>query len=1450
MPLPPGSPAEPAQPSEPSDRDGRRRWLIAAGTAQYDSLPEDDWLPSVPADLEQVTDLFCGQLGYQRALADVSLNPSRSELHGALSGWLTSDDRSEQDVVVLYYSGHGLTRGGRHYLLTRDYQERNPAGTALATQELVWILGEDSPVRHLLVMVDTCYAGQGSLDMGRVAAEISGLRVPATATGTGWWFLTAARPADEAAEGAFAAALTEATSHARAGVLPPYIPLEELVSQVNAVFRRRGLAQQAQLGTAQSSGVPPFIVNPRHVPGAPDEADLASLRQLAGTPDRDVTEHWDPRARGVTAASDPGSYFSGRTRVLRDLVSWLRDPDADHKARVVTGGPGSGKSAVLARLVTLADPRLRAGTALEQAPPGTVPDVASIDVAIHARNRPLTDLTRLIAAGLAVSAGRPAELAAALAASPRRRVVLIDAVDEAIAPGEVADKLLRPLLDVAAQADLKLVLGTRRPLLSALGPKMRPLDLDDPAYLDLADISGYVTRVLLAADEPGTPSPFRGRRELAEHVAQSVARRASPTFLIARIVAGNLRAADAPPDVTVPGWDAVLPASVGDAFDAYLERFGRDEPRARDLLMPLAFAYGSGLPWEQLWARTASALAGGRSYTDEDIRWLHQAGGAYLVEARDQGRSVYRLYHQALAEHLREQYPARDSAQRHITQALTDLVPRDAAGRRDWPAAHPYITTNLADHAAEAGPGQLDDLLTDIGFPLAADIDRLLPALASATAPEAVTVADTYRAAAHRLRGRPAGEAASCFELSARQYGHDELADQIAGLPFDRPWTIPWGHWTALSPSRLVGSHDSEVTAVALAVRAGTPVAVSGGDDGTIRIWDLVRGVPLGSPLTGHTGAVSALGIAEAPGHPVLVTVSGAEVRTWDLIPEAGTDLTVTVKPRHALRDGRGLLRRSRPVTALAAGQQDGRPVAAIAYEEGTVRIWDLDRGQVAGELPSGDGAALPHGQQRTVESLSLVCLAGRLLLVMGCVTGPKTTALAFFNVRLQVWDLGSRELAVGADAIRTQAKVLATGRLDDHAIALTVEGPGVNVWDLSGQSRLGRLTGHTAKIRSMAVGDVDGRPVAVTASEDHTIRAWDLTRITPFQESSEADDDGSALTRITAVAAARANGRSIVVTGGFQAARILDERDGTQLARLGGHFDYVEGVAASEILRLGYQDESPFDAADPIGDEPDDHPAVVTASRDSSVRIWDTRGRQIDVWTPFQSPLARGPIMINDWVRCVAVCELSERPLVVIGTSDPIVRAWLVAPYWFTPTVLGLRGHTDEVMAVALSELDGQPVAVTGSLDATARIWDLGKGVAVGDPLTGHAGGILAVATGTLEGQPVAVTGSRDTTLRLWHLGRRELLLGPLTGHTAPVEAVTIAQLNGETKVISGSRDGTLRIWDLRTALSTVIRLDSPVTALATASSGRVLAGTDQGILALDVQPGSAQAAHVPGAL
>ena len=49
----------------------------------------------------------------------------------------------------------------------------------------------------------------------------------------------------------------------------------------------------------------------------------------------------------------------------------------------------------------------------------------------------------------------------------------------------------------------------------------------------------------------------------------------------------------------------------------------------------------------------------------------------------------------------------------------------------------------------------------------------------------------------------------------------------------------------------------------------GTPVVVSGGDDGTVRVWRLADGTPVGEPITGHTGEVQRGGGGGAAGrHP------------------------------------------------------------------------------------------------------------------------------------------------------------------------------------------------------------------------------------------------------------------------------------------------------------------------------------------------------------------------------------------------------------------------------------------------------------------------------------------------------------------------------------------------------------------------------------------------------
>ena len=122
-------------------------------------------------------------------------------------------------------------------------------------------------------------------------------------------------------------------------------------------------------------------------------------------------------------------------------------------------------------------------------------------------------------------------------------------------------------------------------------------------------------------------------------------------FLIARLISQSLLEAAEPVDVTRPDWKA-FPTTVADAFDEYLDRFGANRERVVDLFRPLAYAEGAGLPFEDLWAPLATALSG-KTYRATDVEWLMEHAGAFLVESTEDDRSVYRLYHQALVEHMR-----------------------------------------------------------------------------------------------------------------------------------------------------------------------------------------------------------------------------------------------------------------------------------------------------------------------------------------------------------------------------------------------------------------------------------------------------------------------------------------------------------------------------------------------------------------------------------------------------------------------------------------------------------------------------------------------------------------------------------------------------------------------------------------------------------------------------
>ena len=149
------------------------------------------------------------------------------------------------------------------------------------------------------------------------------------------------------------------------------------------------------------------------------------------------------------------------------------------------------------------------------------------------------------------------------------------------------------------------------------------------------------------------------------------------------------------------------------------------------MLLPLAFAEGEGLPWVDLWAATATALSGS-DVNNNDVALVREHAAAFIVEAVEQDRSVYRLYHERLAEHLRNSVASVKEAQQRIVGALRSLVPDSLYARRpDWTRAHPYVVLHLATHALKAGT--LDELVVDDTFLAVADPLRTLQALSVST---------------------------------------------------------------------------------------------------------------------------------------------------------------------------------------------------------------------------------------------------------------------------------------------------------------------------------------------------------------------------------------------------------------------------------------------------------------------------------------------------------------------------------------------------------------------------------------------------------------------------------------------------------------------------------------------------------------------------------------------
>ncbi|MEV5902361.1 SAV_2336 N-terminal domain-related protein [Streptomyces sp. NPDC052127] len=983
-----------------------RRFLIAIGVGRYRE-PDLGDLPGAEADAARVRGLL-EPMGYESVLTDRSDSPTRSALVHGMEEWVTETALGPEDVVVVYFTGHAETHRDRHYLLGADSRV-GLRSTALTAEDLARPL-MTSGVGHLLVILDTCFAEVGTVDIGRLAAEPAS---PRRGRVNRWCLATARRLAWE---NAFVDALTDVFANPRHGATQQFLSVREVTERVNAHLMIHRPGQQARMAAFQTDEQEPFFPSPLFLPGLPtDGIDLASVAQLR----QRHTRHFSPRSRGLEHAGERGDYFTGRTRALGELSAYLSTPGRDHdrKARVVTGDPGSGKSALLGRLLALSDPGATVGRETPRAADLSPPTQSLI--ALHAYGVTLDDLVADLASTLNLpdSADRD-DVLTALAARTSPVGIVVDSLDgagTADTPREgnrVARELLEPLSTMPL---VRLIVGTRRPLIPALGRAVEVIDLDEPGYAAPSDIAAYARALLEDAQDPDSRSPYHHRPDLAATVADGIAERAGSSYLVARMTARSLVQGQIHIDTTQPGWREHLPHDATEAFAAYLDRFGPDRPKVERLLRPLVYAQGAGLPWSTLWGPLAEALSG-LPCAQDDLDWLHRHAGAYIVETPTPDGSAYRLFHESMAEHLRRPDHVQDD-HAAIAGTLIALVTTDPiTGLRDWPAAHPYIRRHIATHAAAGGT--LPTLLDDPEYLVHAEPAPLLRALEKAPGSAPVPTG-VYGASAsvHATMAPPARR--DILAIDAARIQQPDLAARFART---RPWVPRWAAVTQYDPARgvILASLGNPVLSVATTDIDGRPHALSSSsDDGRVRVWDLATGTER-AVLAGLTGAVLSVATIDIDGRPHAVTGSdNGTVRVWDL----GTSSRRATLTGHADQ-----------VLSVATTDIDGRPLAVTGSDDGRAGVWDLTTGALHATLAGHTGAVL---------AVATVHIDGRPHAVTG---STDSTA--------RVWDLTTgteRAVLTGhTGAVLSVATTDIDGR--PHAVTCSADSS-ARVWDLLSDS-------------------------------------------------------------------------------------------------------------------------------------------------------------------------------------------------------------------------------------------------------------------------------------------------------------------------------------------------------------------------------------------------------------
>ncbi|MDV7221778.1 tetratricopeptide repeat protein [Streptomyces prunicolor] len=665
-------------------------------------------LPNAVQQLNELCTLLEGY-GYTPSVVK---DPGRDSLKGSVEKWRKGwEESGSHGPAIVVWSGHGVLHGQDkdfrlivHDTQSVDDEEQTYSARLLTNAAL------RSGADQVLMLIDTCYAGAGVVESLQKALSTWSTRSLPAGRSTWLGVVASCRPQEEA-EGR--------------GIL-----LETVTDVLRNGPRTKSYRHEWSPRNWRVTGAAVIRAAldqwPEDEGQRPVPASLGQDLPMFGNPHKaekgeaELVEHLVRAAAGADRVEE-GWFFTGRRRVLGEIVDWVKAKEAG--LFLVTGSAGSGKSAVLGRVATLSDPRHRADIvkhgALREGDPD--PGENSVDVPLHLRGLTVQQLAEAIARRLGLDAPEtPAALIADVERewppSGRPPVLLLDGLDEAAS--EQAAPIVEQLLSPLSRMACVLLASRDRPFNPDAEAAGEPLDEAVSRLLGIrARAAGLDDEVDTGDDIEEYARRRLHRTGLPDEAAALIAQRASVGhggFLFAQMaVDAVLRHV---PETGAEGWETNVPASISAAFTEHLaagpqlEQNGELLPlAAHELLTALAWGTGNGMPARGVWETAATALSkSGTVYTREHLDWLLNSYGRYVIEDSDGVQAVYRLYHREFIEHLRELSGRhREEGQSWcaylVARGLVGLLRQQSDDAAVLEHANPYLRESLAEHAVMAG---------------------------------------------------------------------------------------------------------------------------------------------------------------------------------------------------------------------------------------------------------------------------------------------------------------------------------------------------------------------------------------------------------------------------------------------------------------------------------------------------------------------------------------------------------------------------------------------------------------------------------------------------------------------------------------------------------------------------------------------------------------------------